>query len=140
MHHDDTYASFNRPPACQPIPRSQCNHRNIVFNCTSVPVSQQIESCLIEMHRFPKRLASYSNSNQFTTPLYLEYMGVRLQRKRIEAEYTFRPTNKDRKKEDECVWSYMEVEQAARKYLLSKHDYYSFCDSCIGSDMEPLLE
>lgn len=125
---------------------SHCNHRDIVFNCTTAPISQQIESCLIGMHRFSKRLANYSNINlkcyqyNLTMPLYLEYMGKRLQRKRIEAEYTFRPTNKERQKRDECIWSNVAVEDAARKYLLSRYDYYSFCNSCIGSDMELPLE
>ena len=122
--------------------RSQCNFRNIVFDCEQA-VERQVESCLIEMNRFSSELFNYSSNIELkcyefgrTFPMYIQYMEKRLQRKLIEAEYVFVPTNKNRMKDQECIWSDMKLQEAVRAYLVSKYDYYSFCNTCIGTAME----
>lgn len=122
---------------------SQCNWRNIVFDCASENMEQQIKSCVFEeLIRFSIDLANTTNIDlkcynyNKTFPNYIQYMATKLQRKRIESEYVFRATNKDRAKEQECIWGDADLQAAVRTYLLSNYDYYGFCDTCIGSKSE----
>ena len=122
---------------------SQCNHKGIVFECADKNMEEQIKSCIVEeLTRFSMDLANTTNIdlkcynyNQ-TFPNYIQYMATKLQRKRIESEYVFRATNKDRANEQECIWADKELQLAIHEYLLSNYDYYSFCDTCIGSAIE----
>jgi hypothetical protein len=62
----------------------------------------------------------------------MEYMGERLQRKRIQAQYVHRDTNRPRNKTNECVWN-SNVFEVIKAYLVENYDYYSYCSRCIGS-------
>lgn len=79
-------------------------------------------------------LKSYKFNKTF--PGYIQYMAKRLERKKIEREYVFVPTNKDRVKSQECIWDNNHVQEAVRAYLVASYDYYKFCDTCIGSAKE----
>lgn len=120
---------------------SQCNHRGITFDCEQA-MERQVESCLIGMNRFSSKLSNSSNielrcyQSNLTFPMYIQYMEKRLQRRMIEKEYVFIPTNKDRIKGQECIWVGSQLQEAVRAYLVSRYDYYSFCESCIGSATE----
>ena len=67
----------------------------------------------------------------FTT--YMDYMDRKLQRRRIVAEYTFRPTNKKRDRNAECLWKDLALMAEVRKQLLANFDYYQYCESCLGT-------
>ena len=75
----------------------------------------------------------YDVKYQFTK--YVELMSEYLQSKRIVDEYVHRSTNDKRNKSDECIWkASMEFKYEVTAYLVQHYDYYSFCDSCIGSE------
>ena len=74
----------------------------------------------------------YDVKYQFTK--YVELMSEYLQSKRIVDGYVHRSTNDKRNKSDECIWeAYMEFKDEVTAHLVQHYDYYSFCDSCIGS-------
>jgi hypothetical protein len=91
---------------------SQCNFERISFNCTE-SMEKQINSCLKYINRFSENLANLSNVGlkcyqfDYTFPMYIEYMETRLHKKRIETDYIFQATNKDRIKKQECIWNSM---------------------------------
>ena len=62
-------------------------------------------------------------------------MSNNLQHKRFESlPYYSRDTNKVRNKTNECIWKNPDVEEKVREYLITKYDYYMFCDLCIGGE------
>ena len=64
-------------------------------------------------------------------------MSQRLQRRRIvSTPYQRRETNAPRNRADECIWNHPELMEKARSYLLKTHDYYAFCDECMGTENE----
>lgn len=141
----DTFQNWDVPielhiPCRDPIGHlmSMCNYRRITFNC-SREIIPEVNRCLLQMDRFSMDLVdSYTNIHAKCFPSnaineYLDYMDGRLQRRKKEVEYLFRATNKPRTPESECIWNDKVVFENAKKYLLSKFDYYQYCDSCIGS-------
>lgn len=118
---------------------SQCNHRHIQFDCNKSgnDMIKQIDGCTLFLEmRYHNRLndtfpTKCFNAQRITE--YQEWIGERLQRKRIEADYVFRRTNKPRQKEEECIWNRTGIQELVKTHLLKKYQYYSFCDQCIGS-------
>ena len=118
---------------------SNCNFKRKVFDCNA-DLASEIEKCLVKFNRFSAKLeSSFDNIHlkcfdfrkAFTE--YIEYMGKRLQRKRIQAQYAHRETNRPRNKTNECIWS-SHVYEALEAHLVENYDYYSFCNRCIGSE------
>lgn len=118
---------------------SSCNHKERVFDCNAHNLDSEIMKCLLPQNRFsPELETSFDNihlkcfdfQNTFTD--YIEYMGERLQRKRIQAQYVHRDTNRPRNKTNECVWN-SDVFEVIKAYLVENYDYYSYCSRCIGS-------
>ena len=64
---------------------------------------------------------------------YVEFMADKLQKRRIQGEYVFQATNRERVKESECIWSNPEVYQKVESFLLEHVDYYRFCQKCMDS-------
>lgn len=120
---------------------SQCNHKNITFNCTG-GIEAQIKTCVIEMNRFSTSLSNTGNVdlrcyeyNQ-TFPFYIRYMESRLQRKKIESKHIFWQTNKKRIRERECIWGNAHLRSTVHTFLVSNYDYYRFCEQCVNSDKQ----
>jgi hypothetical protein len=117
---------------------SQCNHRQIQFDCNKSgnDMIKQIDGCTLFLERYHNRLndtfpTKCFNAKRITE--YQEWIGERLQKKRIEADYVVRRTNKPRHKEEECIWNRTDIQELVNTHLLKKYQYYSFCDQCIGS-------
>jgi len=76
---------------------------------------------------------------------YIQYMGDRLQRKRIENRYIHRDTNEVRNKDMECIWKMPDIERKVRDILVNSHGsqmgngFFHFCDVCMGTEKELLL-
>lgn len=118
---------------------SQCNHKEISFHCNrnSDAMMDQIEQCLLTMNRFNLELLEQFPIKCYEyekTPDYVEWMGERLERKRIETTYAMRFSNAPRDKEKECVWYRPKLRQVITEYLRENVDYYKFCHECIGSE------
>ena len=64
---------------------------------------------------------------------YIGYMGKFLDSKAIISEYVMRDTNKKRNKTNECVWTDPEIQTDIQQFMKENYDYYSFCDTCLGS-------
>jgi hypothetical protein len=118
---------------------SNCNHRKKVFDCNA-DLSSEINKCLPNNGRFSAKLeSSFANIHlkcfdfRKTFHEYIEYMGERLQRKRIQSQYVHRESNPPRNKTNECVWN-SHVYEAVEAYLVENYDYYRFCNRCIGSE------
>ena len=60
-------------------------------------------------------------------------MSSRLERKRIETEYSYRPTNPNRNIGEECIRKDHEVLDTIREMLSKEYEYFRFCKECIGS-------
>jgi hypothetical protein len=117
---------------------SQCNYKQKTFNCKAANLGKEIGRCMIAMNRFSHQLANQPNISlkcfdSIPPHNYIEYMGHKLQRKRIESDYVHRSSNRPRDKEQECIWDSPDVASAVEDILLSKYDYYRFCDQCLGS-------
>jgi hypothetical protein len=69
---------------------------------------------------------------------YLEHIGHLLERKRIETNYIPRSTNTPRNKTAECVRNNETIAQRVLE-ILQTYDYYSWCQTCLGSENEILL-
>lgn len=145
----NTFSNWSIPlelhlPCRDPVDHllSQCNHRHKAFNCnaTEHDMIQQIDDCIVLVNeRFSTKLADKFPIKCFSSDRsseYMEWMGTRLDRKRIETEYVFRASNRDRKKDKECVWEHMDIQDVIRKRLLEKYDYYAFCNECLGSERD----
>jgi hypothetical protein len=124
---------------------SQCNWRKRVFDCrkTGNDMMRQIDKCLVYIDRrydktladiFPVKCFDYRQTNE-----YLEWIGARLQQRRISTDYFFRETNKSRQKGKECVWNQTDVQELIETYLIENYDYYRFCDQCLGSERDLLV-
>jgi hypothetical protein len=137
---------------------SQCNYMGVTFQCqTNSPVelAKEVDKCVIEMNRFSLKLldhfdrleqsmglqSSFACFNAIPLEPYIDYMADhRLQPKRFASEYTHRPSNQKRHRNDECIWQQSATEQEKlRQYLISRFDYYRFCDQCLGSTNDLLF-
>lgn len=128
---------------------SQCNFfhqpKKWSFHCnkTGDAMIKQVHSCF----RFLGKRFNYALKNQFPmkcydfkrTNDYMNWIGERLQRKRIETEYVKRSTNRARNRENECIWKEPEVRQMITDYMTKSVGYYRFCNECIGSENDILV-
>jgi hypothetical protein len=121
---------------------SQCNYWRKTFDCnlTGQAMIEQIEGCIVYIHqRYNKKLNDTFPVKWFDhdkTSDYMDWIGKRLQKRRIEADYAFRASNRQRHKEQECVWDRPDVQQVITSHLIANYDYYSFCDQCLGSEQD----
>lgn len=118
---------------------SQCNHRSMQFDCSKSgnDMIRQIDQCTLFIRvRYDNRLNDTFPTKCFNARRSVEYqdlIGERLQRKRIQADYVFRDTNKARQKEQECIWNQKDIQELVKTHLVNNYQYYNFCDQCIGS-------
>jgi hypothetical protein len=125
---------------------SECNFRHVDFNCHAENLQDEISKCLFATKRFSRELTDGPNIHlKCFTPIplepYLDYMGERLQRKRMESLYVHRDTNQPRDKAHEYIWwnTQKDVATQVRAILLEKYDYYQWCDECLGSKNDLVL-
>mmetsp|Transcript_793 Transcript_793/g.1502 ORF Transcript_793/g.1502 Transcript_793/m.1502 type:complete len:332 (-) Transcript_793:22-1017(-) len=127
--------------------QSQCNgwRRPIKFKCDDPnDIERQIDSCAIKIdYRFRNEDLKFDPNitlkcfDPMPPSRYRDYMGNILQRKRIESTYFHRPTNQNRNKSKECIWSAGEEFQSrTRQLMIQKYEYYQFCDECMGTENE----
>ncbi|CAE7225825.1 unnamed protein product [Symbiodinium natans] len=135
-------------PCREPVDHllSQCNYKSRIFNCNG-NLEEEIRNCLTGLSvRFNKALVQSQlfpnfNARCFNTSRskeYVEYMGQRLQPKRFQSKYAYRPTNKPRKKRRECLLSNTTARLLVEAQL-AKIDYYDFCSGCLRSKQNLLL-
>ena len=132
-------------PCREPIDHlmSQCNQGGKNFNCKAkgLGLVREVERCfdgldqrfrskLLKMHTV--HLKCFDYKRQFSD--YIGYITSKLSKKRIQSRYIHRDTNKKRNKTGECIWKdrNLDVKAEVLNILLS-HDYYRYCDECIGS-------
>jgi len=129
---------------------SQCNeiHKDIPCDLPDEELFPFLAKCVrsvqtqarfqnVVLEDFPDGVKCYDYHKQFTT--YIDYMSERLQPRRMVSEpYIQRHTNKPRTP-DECLLKDPEMMEKIRTWLLENYDYYSFCDSCLGSENDLLL-
>ena len=116
---------------------SKCNFRNHRFNCNASNLVNEIKRCAVKEDRFHGKLTQLDNVTLKCFPAapvkpYLEYMDQYLQKRRVKTNYIHRSTNKQRKKENECIWNNQTLANTVLKVLLSQ-DYYRWCNGCMGS-------
>jgi hypothetical protein len=116
---------------------SQCNHKEIIFDCNATNLQKAVNACLVGWDRFDENLLQDKHlSLKCFDPLpihpYLDYMGQLLERKRLETDYIHRSTNMPRDKTTECIWELPDLQDQVRR-LLRRLDYYRFCAKCMGS-------
>ena len=121
---------------------SQCNYKRRRFDCNAKDLGDEIKSCLGTLRRF-RRAAFQNQTLKCFNPIpingYLDYMSLRLQRKRIENDYLHRDTNRPRKKSRECIWNNTELTSKVQQIMVEEYDYYKFCDECMVSSNNLLL-
>jgi len=123
---------------------SQCNFQSIEFDCnkTGADMIRHVQDCLVFIKdRFDKQLVRMFPVKCFDVGRmneYMEWIGEKLERKKIEGEYTFRASNKPRNASQECIWKHIKVQEIIKSYLIESYDYYAFCNECIGSDDDVL--
>ena len=133
-------------PCREPIEHfmSQCNFRNIKFDCQTMNLTKAIEECLVFLNRYDNKLLNLSNidvkcfNNDVTFTKYIEYMQPpRMQHRKIPVKNP-KPysTNKLRNKDNECIWKNETVQTQVIAYLRENYDYYSFCEKCLGSQRD----
>lgn len=121
---------------------SQCNFRLREFDCnkTGNALILEIKQCILFIdYRYNKILNETFDTKCFDfakTNDYMEWMGQRLQRRRIEDDFFFRRSNLNRRKDQECVWNRPDVQKVIETHLLETYDYYKFCDKCLGSEQD----
>ena len=117
---------------------SQCNFRRKEFDCQTNDLAAEVESCIVKMNRyktdlerqgFRVRCFDFRQTNH-----YIEWIGERLQKKRVETDYVFRSTNRHRNKTNECIWKDPDLMQQIESLMLDKYEYYNFCGRCVGSE------
>lgn len=126
---------------------SMCNFHFVTFDCDVTKLEASVEKCHVNMERFSSSWFNDTNIKSVKcfegthVDPYVEYMSDRLIRKRFETEYVFRESNKDRIKEEECIWSQpKDIQEEVKRILREKSEYFRFCDSCLGSDNDLLVE
>jgi len=126
---------------------SQCNHREIEFDCGAPSLVAEVDRCLMMVEqRFDTALLDGTTipnvvSVKCFDPIppapYLNYMSQFLQPKRIESTYVHRITNNPRDKSQECLWNNPEVAKRVLEILMT-YDYYRWCAKCLGSENDLL--
>jgi len=125
---------------------SSCNFLSKSIPCdapTDELLYKSIEQCTLFQDQFHFNLTKqfevkcYDFKLQFSN--YTRYMSNNLQHKRFESlPYFSRDSNKVRNKKNECIWKSPGIEEKVREYLITKYDYYMFCDLCIGGENDIL--
>lgn len=132
-------------PCREPIDHlmSQCNYRRKNFQCLENNISKKIKKCMVDPNRrFNLDLTNmsvYKNidvkcfdfKRAFTD--YIDYMEKFLDSKAITSEYVMRDTNRKRNRTNECVWTDPAIQTEIKHFMKENYDYYSFCNTCLGS-------
>jgi len=69
---------------------------------------------------------------------YMDWMGTKLQRRRIETEYANRYTHTDNDTRSQCVWKHPDIEELIESHLPENYEKYCFCMQCLGSEHDLL--
>mmetsp|Transcript_13228 Transcript_13228/g.22661 ORF Transcript_13228/g.22661 Transcript_13228/m.22661 type:complete len:318 (-) Transcript_13228:120-1073(-) len=123
---------------------SMANFARKTFDCSATDLRKEVNQVVIFEGRFDKLLLELEPNMTVhcfaAIPVqpYLDYMSYKLQRKRIEIDYVHRDTNRHRNKDDECIWKDDKVRSEVKKILTEEHDYFSFCNNCLGSNNDLL--
>lgn len=134
-------------PCREPVDHlmSMCNHGNDIFTCDQASeedIGKAVSSCgtIQFLIRYSNRLREsfrvrcFGHGN-FTS--YVEHMSTILSERRfVGSEYVRWKNNADRNKSDECIWKNESLREKVKEHLLAVHDYYKFCDECMGSKDE----
>ena len=134
-------------PCREPISHliSQCNHLHHKFDCNAENLEEEVEKCNLNLGRFGMGLKDFPRFDLYCfNPIpigpYIDYMGTLLQAKKYEPDpYVHRATNEKHEKEAECIWESNDVKEKVTKILLENYDYYEFCDECLGSEKDLLV-
>ena len=128
---------------------SMCNHRKRQkFSCSidgDSSIDRQVESCALFLDRFSNDLFRLPNVtlkcfNPVPIDPYVKYLSNFLQKRRFTAGYIHRATNAPRDKSNECLRKNATLMKTVKDNLIENYEYYKFCDSCIGSPDDLLLE
>jgi len=120
---------------------SMCNHNHIQFSCEGdkQQLSDQIESCSLHVdYRFDASLLKkpYLSAKcfpAFPVERYVDYMGEKLQRRRLPVDYVHRDTNKPRDRAVECLRVNETAAAEVRDMMINNYHYFAFCNECMGS-------
>ena len=120
----------------------RCNFKGKKIQCRENNVYEEIKECMVGPNRFNLDLTNMSIFQNIDVKCfdfkrtfndYTDYMGKFLDSKAIISEYVMRDTNKKRNKTNECVWTDPAIQTEIKHFLKENYDYYSFCDTCLGS-------
>ena len=132
---------------------SMCNMHKVAFECPSMNLSdkafnkrlmESLGECRMGFSRVAMELQEVTNFDlkcfdfQYEFTKYLDYMDTRLQRKRIETIHTFRNGFAPRNRSHECVKEDNAFQDRVKRFMIDlfPHDYYRFCDLCLGSQYD----
>ncbi|CAE7249874.1 unnamed protein product [Symbiodinium natans] len=124
---------------------SQCNHNLKTLDCSDEKLLLRSKQCLIFPERFDYKLTQSEDEfrnftvkcfNYSSTSKYIDYLGTKLQKKRVQAKYTYRPVNAKRNRSNECLLWNATARHRVEEYLMRTFPYYSFCDKCLGSSQD----
>lgn len=129
---------------------SMCHYKDLEFDCRGDDLEAEIEACVFGMDRFSLQLENLPDIDLkcfASIPIgsYIDYMGQRLESRRIPAKYVHRESNgaggaRDAaSKRHECLGWYPDVADQVQELLLEKYDYYQWCDECLGLSESDLL-
>mmetsp|Transcript_429 Transcript_429/g.567 ORF Transcript_429/g.567 Transcript_429/m.567 type:complete len:238 (+) Transcript_429:166-879(+) len=127
--------------------RSNCNAEELEINCQG-DLPGQIQKCMHNYERFhpslndSKKFPNFQLKcfNQSLLSTYVEYMGTKLQRKRVQSEFTYRPPDPPRKTKNRCLQTNETARSQINAYLTNKLDYFKFCDACLNSAQDLLKD
>jgi hypothetical protein len=127
---------------------SMCNFIDHEFDCQAQDLLVELEKCNLFLTRMGPELSNRADArfklkcfNPIPPQPYLAYMGTILQRKRVEADYVHRESNRQRNKDKECIWKEsQEFRDKVANTLRRQYLYYAFCGQCMGSKDELLLQ
>lgn len=116
---------------------SQCNFRQVYFDCNASSVYREVKRCLVSPSRFSVQLTKIPNVTMkcfdpIPVERYLAYMNNFLESKRIVTEYVSFPSRFSRKKDEECIWKNPEIANTVLNVLLDL-EYYNWCQNCMAS-------
>ncbi|KAL7577976.1 hypothetical protein ACA910_007595 [Epithemia clementina (nom. ined.)] len=138
-------------PCREPLSQlmSACAFRNHPFDCNTTDLLFEIKQCVVEPQRFSFQLEEEQLARNRTLkcfdPMpvdrYLEYMGQRLQPKRVPAPYIARTTNQRHDQQEECIWKSENAPLAQQviDLLLQTYPYYGWCSLCMSDPQRNLL-
>jgi len=126
---------------------SVVNHEKRVFNCNAPNLRAELRpfvlyvkgrfdyDILSSKSNFALKCFDYSKYEEYVTFMgqFLTPFVATTAEEEKTAEYIFRPTNKPRSRENECIWKNEALMGEVKNYLIENFDYYNYCHRCIGT-------